>query len=48
MITEDFIEYLKKVKKMSPNTVEAYKRDIDAFSRFLGVLQIFAEHEEDI
>ena len=36
MITEDFIEYLKKVKKMSPNTVEAYKRDIDAFSRFLG------------
>ena len=35
MITEDFIEYLRDVKKMSQNTIEAYRRDIDAYSRFL-------------
>ena len=35
MITDDFIEYLRDVKKMSQNTIEAYRRDIDAYSRFL-------------
>ena len=36
MIMEEFIDYLRDVKKMSPNTIEAYKRDIDAYSRFLS------------
>lgn len=36
MITEDFIDYLRDVKKMSQNTIEAYRRDIDAYSRFLS------------
>lgn len=36
MITEEFLRYLKETKKMSANTVEAYKRDIDAYERFLG------------
>lgn len=35
MITEDFIDYLKVTKKMSQNTVEAYRRDISAYERFL-------------
>ena len=35
MITEDFIDYLSKTKKMSQNTIEAYRRDIGAYERFL-------------
>ena len=35
MITEDFIDYLSNTKKMSQNTVEAYRRDIAAYERFL-------------
>lgn len=31
-----FIDYLKLEKKTSPNTCEAYKRDIDAFVSFLA------------
>lgn len=36
MIRNDFIEYLEKTKHMSANTVEAYKRDINAFDGFLN------------
>ncbi len=32
----EFVEYLKKEKKASANTTEAYKRDIVAFESFLG------------
>lgn len=36
MITEEFLGYLKNTKKMSANTMEAYRRDIDAYERFLS------------
>lgn len=36
MITEDFERYLSGTKKMSANTIEAYRRDIDAYTRFLA------------
>ncbi len=42
MITEEFIGYLKETKKMSQNTIEAYRRDIDAYARFL------AERDKDL
>lgn len=31
-----FMEYLKREKKASDNTCEAYRRDIEAFGRFLA------------
>ena len=37
MITDEFLQYLKDAKKMSANTIEAYKRDIDAYERFLEI-----------
>ena len=42
MITEEFVDYLKNTRKMSENTVEAYRRDIDAYARFL------AERDKDL
>lgn len=36
MITDDFERYLSETKKMSANTVEAYRRDIDAYARFMN------------
>ena len=34
MYTEDFVEYLQKEKRMSKNTLEAYKRDVLGFISF--------------
>ena len=36
MYTKDFIEYLQKERKMSPNTLEAYSRDVREFIAFEG------------
>jgi integrase/recombinase XerD len=36
MYTKDFMEYLQKEKKMSPNTLEAYNRDVQEFIGFEG------------
>lgn len=36
MYTKDFIEYLQKERKMSPNTLEAYSRDVMEFIAFEG------------
>lgn len=36
MYTKDFIDYLQKEKKMSPNTLEAYSRDVSEFVSFEG------------
>ena len=36
MYTEKFIAYLKNEKKMSPNTLEAYFRDVREFIAFEG------------
>lgn len=36
MYTKDFIEYLQKERKMSKNTLEAYKRDVQEFVAFEG------------
>ena len=34
MYTEEFVEYLQKEKRMAPNTLEAYKRDVMGFMAF--------------
>lgn len=34
MLLEKFFEYLKKERKMAPNTLEAYRRDVLEFSAF--------------
>lgn len=34
ILLEHFFEYLKSEKKMAPNTLEAYRRDVMEFSRF--------------
>jgi integrase/recombinase XerD len=34
MYTEEFVEYLQKEKRMAPNTLEAYKRDVMGFMTF--------------
>ena len=36
MYTKDFIEYLQKERRMSKNTLEAYKRDVQEFIAFEG------------
>ena len=36
MYTKDFIEYLQNERKMSKNTLEAYKRDVQEFITFEG------------
>lgn len=36
MYTKDFVEYLHKERKMSKNTLEAYKRDVQEFVAFEG------------
>lgn len=36
MYTKDFVEYLQKERKMSPNTLEAYSRDVMEFIAFEG------------
>lgn len=36
MYTEDFVEYLQKERKMSKNTLEAYRRDVQEFIAFEG------------
>lgn len=36
MYTKAFMEYLQKEKKMSPNTLEAYNRDVQEFIGFEG------------
>ncbi len=36
MYTKDFVEYLHKERKMSKNTLEAYKRDVQEFVTFEG------------
>lgn len=36
MYTQDFVEYLQKERKMSKNTLEAYKRDVQEFIAFEG------------
>ena len=36
MIVNDFLEYIQSAKKVSGNTVAAYKQDIRAFGRFLN------------
>ena len=36
MYTKDFMEYLQKERKMSPNTLEAYNRDVQEFIGFEG------------
>ena len=35
MLIDEFERYLSGTKKMSANTIEAYRRDIDAYTRFL-------------
>jgi len=32
---EDFLRYARKERRLSPNTVDAYRRDLDRFARFL-------------
>lgn len=32
---DDFLRYVRKERKLSPNTVDAYRRDVDQFARFL-------------
>lgn len=34
-ILDDFISYIASEKGLSPNTIEAYRRDVEAFFRFL-------------
>lgn len=36
MYTKDFIEYLQRERRMSKNTLEAYKRDVQEFVAFEG------------
>lgn len=36
MYTKDFVEYLQKERRMSKNTLEAYKRDVQEFIAFEG------------
>lgn len=36
MYTKDFVEYLQKERKMAPNTLEAYSRDVMEFVAFEG------------
>lgn len=36
MYTKDFVEYLQKERKMSKNTLEAYRRDVQEFVAFEG------------
>ena len=36
MYTKDFIDYLQKERRMSKNTLEAYKRDVQEFVAFEG------------
>ncbi len=36
MYIDEFIDYLKNTKKASANTIEAYKRDIDSFERYMA------------
>lgn len=36
MYTKDFIEYLQRERRMSKNTLEAYKRDVQEFVSFEG------------
>ena len=36
MYTEDFIEYLKKEKRMAKNSCDAYRRDVSEFIAFAG------------
>ena len=36
MYIDEFVEYLKNERKMSPNTLEAYNRDISEFVAFEG------------
>ena len=36
MYTKEFMEYLQKERKMSPNTLEAYNRDVQEFIGFEG------------
>ena len=35
MYTDSFTDYLKNDKKASANTVEAYRRDIDGFRKYM-------------
>ena len=39
MFIERFIQYLQFEKRFSPNTVTAYKNDLDQFSQFLVSFQ---------
>lgn len=32
---EDFLRYVRDERRLSPNTVDAYRRDVDQFARFL-------------
>ena len=43
MFIEEYMEYLKEEKHMAPNSLEAYKRDVMDFSRFIS-----AKGEKDI
>ncbi|MGC2872756.1 site-specific tyrosine recombinase [Ihubacter sp. rT4E-8] len=45
MELNDFLEYLREERKASTNTCEAYRRDMEAFGRFLAGREVFDAHQ---